>query len=264
MKIYKKWALLLLGLTLMLNFPLDAYSLENDILNSFNTFISRYGWKAYIPSRRSPYKENVFLRRTVFSYEFPEDDGYWPHIGFYELTFKDKTGASGFRIENYKRLFPEVVVWEHHEYIRWHEFRTENIVYIVYAYPLRQDIDTFYHVFTKYLKSYGTSDILSLENTLKQLYEKDRNFFHAIKIIQTSLKSRGFYDGRSDGIYGHNTRKALQQFLRKEGFYQGEVDGILGKSSRDAIKEYQKRIKLKTTGRINLETAKAIQRQNIE
>jgi Putative peptidoglycan binding domain len=264
MKIYKKWALLILGLTLMLNFPLNAYSLENDILNSFNDFIGKYGWKAHIPAKQRPYRENVLVRGTVFSYEFPEEDGYWPHIGFYELTFKDKTGATGFRIENYKRLFPEVVVWEHHEYIRWHEFRNENIVYIVYAYPLRQDIDTFFRVFTAYLKSYGTSDISSLENTLKQSYEKDRNFFHAIKIMQTSFKSRGLYDGTADGIYGPNTKKGLQQFLREKGFYQGEVDGLLGKSSRNAIKQYQKSNGLKTTGRVNLETAKAMQRQNIE
>jgi len=264
MKTYKKLIFLIIVLTLMLNLPLDAYSSENDILKSFNAFISKYGWKAHIPSKQRPYTENVFLRSTVFSYEFPEEDGYWPHIGFYELTFKDKTGAAGFRIENYKRLFPEVVVWEHHEYIRWHEFRKENIVYIVYAYPARQDIDTFYRVFTRYLKSYGTSDISLIENTLKQLYEKDRNFFYAIKIMQTSLKSRGFYDGTADGIYGYNTKKGLQQFLRDKGFYQGEVDGLLGKSSRDAIKQFQKSVELKTTGRINLETGNAMQRQNIE
>lgn len=263
MKIYKKLLFLVLVPTLILNFSLGAYSSENDILNSFNAFISRYGWKAHIPSKRSPYKENVFLRGTVFFYEFPEEDGYWPHIGFYELTFKDKTGATGFCIENYKHLFPEVVVWEHHEYIKWHEFRKKNIVYVVYAYPVRQDIDTFYRVFTGYLKSYGTSDISSLENTLKQTYEKDRNFFHAIKIMQTSLKNRGYYNGTADGINGYNTKKALQQFLRKEGFYQGEVDGLLGKSSRDSIKQYQNSIGLKTTGFVNLETAKAIQRQNI-
>jgi hypothetical protein len=264
MKIYKKLLFLIIALTLILSLPLDTYSSENDILKSFNAFISKYGWKAHIPLKQRPYKENVFLRGTVFSYEFPEEDGYWPHIGFYELTFKDETGATGFRIENYKRLFPEVVVWEHHEYIKWHEFRDEKIVYIVYAYPVRQDIDQFFRVFTGYLKSYGTSDISSLENTLKQSYEKDRNFFHAIKIMQTSLKNRGYYDGRSDGIYGHSTKKGLQKFLKKNGFYQGEVDGLLGKSSREAIKQYQKSIGLKTTGFVDLETAKAIQHQNIE
>ena len=264
MKIYKKQILVILGLTLILYFPLAAYSFENDILTSFNTFIGRYGWKANMPSKPSPYDENVFLRRTVFSYEFPEDDGYWPHVGFYELTFKDKTGATGFRIENYKRLFPEVVVWEYYEYIRWHEFHTENIVYIVYAYPVRQDIDTFFGVFTRYLKSYGTSDISSLENTLRQSYEKDRNLFNAIKIMQTALKSNGYYDGKTDGIYGYNTKKALQRFLRKKGFYQGDVDGLLGKSSRNAIKQYQKSMGLKATGNVNLKTAKAIERQNIE
>jgi len=82
--------------------------------------------------------------------------------------------------------------------------------------------------------------------------------------MQTSLKSRGFYDGTADGIYGYNTKKGLQQFLRDKGFYQGEVDGLLGKSSRDAIKQFQKSVELKTTGRINLETGNAMQRQNIE
>lgn len=82
--------------------------------------------------------------------------------------------------------------------------------------------------------------------------------------MQASLKNRDFYDNKADGICGHKTKKCLQQFLIKEGFYQGEVDGLLGKSSRNAIKQYQKSIELKTTGHINLETANAMQRQNIE
>ena len=82
--------------------------------------------------------------------------------------------------------------------------------------------------------------------------------------MQASLKSRDFYDDKADGIYGHKTKKGLQQFLIKEGFYQAKVDGFLGKSSRDAIKQYQESIGLKTTGRINMEIAKAMQHQNIE
>ncbi|MBU0986646.1 MAG: peptidoglycan-binding protein, partial [Proteobacteria bacterium] len=109
-------------------------------------------------------------------------------------------------------------------------------------------------------RSSGTSDILSPENNLKQSYEKDRNSFNAKKIMQTSLKSRGFYDGAVDGSYGPNTKKALQEFLRKEGFYQGRVDGHSGEALRDAIKQYQKSNGLKITGDINLETANAMQR----
>ena len=108
--------------------------------------------------------------------------------------------------------------------------------------------------------SSGTSDMMSPENNLKQSYEKDRNSFNATKIMQTSLKSRGFYDGAVDGNYGSNTKKALQEFLRKEGFYQGEVDGHSGEALRDAIKQYQKSNGLKITGDINLETANAMQR----
>ena len=109
-------------------------------------------------------------------------------------------------------------------------------------------------------QSSETSDISSPENSLRQSYEKDRNSFNATKIMQTSLKSRGFYDGAVDGSYGPNTKKALQEFLRKEGFYQGRVDGRSGEALRGAIKQYQKSNGLKITGHINPETANAMQR----
>ena len=245
---------------------MPSYSIGNDILKTFSDLISKYGWTSKNQLERPPINKSFLLRVRgyVFYYEFPEGDGYRPHIGFYELTFKDKAAARRFSIDDYKHLFPRVVNWKHHEYIRWRELRNENIVYIVYAYPVRQDIDIFYKIFSEYVTSCKTFHFSSLESRLRQCYEKDRELFHATKMLQVFLKKQGLYYGTDDGIYGEKTKKGLQRFLKEKGFYKGEADGLLGKSSRDAIKEYQKSIGIKTTGSLNLKTATAMQRQNTE
>lgn len=255
----KATALLVFILSLTLGSSFPVHSSQKDILKDFAGFISNYGWYGYIAPHYRQYSETVKFRGTIFGYQFPERDGYWPHVGFYEFVFTHAQAARQFRIEDFKRLFPEVVVWEHHEYIRWHIYYQNNIVYIVYAYPLRQDIDTFFQYFKDYFESYEKSDFSSLEEKLAKTYQKDRDFFQAVKIVQSVLKDKGYYRDKVDGIYGWETKKGLQRYLSSKGFYKGEIDGRFGKASIAAMKQYQESLALKITGHINLKTAQAME-----
>jgi len=263
MKSYKRIPFLVFILTLILTLiiPLTANSSQKDILKDFAAFISNYGWCGYIAPHYRRYSDTVKFRGTIFGYKFPEIDGYWPHVGFYEFVFTHVQAAKRFRIEDFKRLFPEVVVWEHHEYIRWRTYYYQNTVYVVYAYPARQDIDTFFHYFKDYFESYEKSDFSSLEEKLTKTYQKHRDFIEARKTVQSVLKRKGYYTEKADGIYGYETKKGLQQFLSKKGFYRGEIDGLFGKASIAAMKQYQESLGLKMTGFINLKTAKAMESQ---
>ena len=263
MKSYKRIAFLvfIFSLILTLGIPLTADSSQKDILKDFAAFISNYGWNGYIAPHYRRNSDTVKFRGTIFGYEFPERDGYWPHVGFYEFVFTHVQAARRFRIEDFKHLFPEVVVWEHHEYIQWRTYYHQNTVYIVYAYPARQDIDTFFHYLKDYFESYEKSDFSSLEEKLTKTYQKDRDFFQAIKIVQSVLKDKGYYRDKVDGIYGYDTTKGLQRFLSKKGFYRGEIDGLFGEASIAAMKHYQRSLGLKTTGFMNLKTAKAMESQ---
>ena len=247
----------ILSLTLGISFP--VHSSQKDILKDFASFISNYGWCGTIAPHYRRYSETVKFRGTVFGYAFPENDGYWPHVGFYEFVFTHAQKARRFRIEDFKRLFPQVVVWEHHEYIRWHTYYHQNIVYIVYAYPLRQDIDTFFHYFKDYFESYEKSDFSSLEEKLTKTYRKDKDSFQAVKIVQSVLKNKGYYSGKADGIYGFKTKKGLQRFLFSKGFYKGEIDGRFAKQTLEAMKQYQESLGLETTGHMNLKTAQTME-----
>lgn len=261
----KRTILFVLVIVFTLSIALTSYSLQDDKLKRFADLIGQYGWKCHIGEERAPYNDNVMTRGTTFLYEFPErGEDYFQKIGFWELTFKNVQSAKTFRIENYKPLFPEVVVWPHYEYIKWRVHRRENIVYIVYSYVSRQDIDTFFHMFTEYFELQNKSDFSSYESKLKESYEKDRDFFQAVKVLQSTLRVNGFYKGSVDGLYGSETIKGFQRFLKMKGFYKGEVDGVMGKGSMEAVKKYQKNVNAKMTGQINLETANAMQRENIE
>jgi hypothetical protein len=246
---------------LLLSLVSPANCAENDRLKSFVALINRYGWEGEMTSEGTQYDDRVLIRGAEFVYQFPEHDGYFPRIGFYELTFRSVHDAKGFRIENYKSLFPKVVVWEHHEYIRWRTHRHENINYVIYAYPTRQDIDTFFRIFTQYLQSHLSGGLGPLERKLKDQYETDLRFFQAVKTTQSVLRDQGFYEGDVDGVFGYETRKGLQRLLRTKGFYRGKIDGLLGKGSIVAFKRYQKSLGVKETGIIGLETAEAMKNQ---
>ena len=53
-----------------------------------------------------------------------------------------------------------------------------------------------------------------------------------VEQIQTALKSRGYYNGNIDGIFGSQTKKAVTDFQRDNGL---KVDGIAGKNTLAAL-----------------------------
>lgn len=53
-----------------------------------------------------------------------------------------------------------------------------------------------------------------------------------VTALQTALKSRGYYTGTVDGIYGTATRTAVRNFQRDSGL---TVDGIAGKNTLSAL-----------------------------
>lgn len=53
-----------------------------------------------------------------------------------------------------------------------------------------------------------------------------------VTALQTALKSRGYYTGTVDGIYGTATKTAVQNFQRDSGL---AVDGIAGKNTLAAL-----------------------------
>lgn len=50
--------------------------------------------------------------------------------------------------------------------------------------------------------------------------------------LQTALKSKGYYSGSLDGVYGNSTQKAVKAFQKKKGLSQ---DGIAGPSTLKAL-----------------------------
>lgn len=53
-----------------------------------------------------------------------------------------------------------------------------------------------------------------------------------VRLIQTALKERGYYQGAIDGIYGTNTKNAVLNFQRDNGL---AADGIVGKDTMNAL-----------------------------
>lgn len=53
-----------------------------------------------------------------------------------------------------------------------------------------------------------------------------------VRLIQTALKERGYYQGAIDGIYGTNTKNAVLNFQKDNGL---AADGIVGKDTMNAL-----------------------------
>jgi peptidoglycan hydrolase-like protein with peptidoglycan-binding domain len=49
-----------------------------------------------------------------------------------------------------------------------------------------------------------------------------------------------------------------QERLAREGYYRGEIDGILGHETRRAVMRYQSDHGLRVTGRLNMDTLRAL------
>lgn len=53
--------------------------------------------------------------------------------------------------------------------------------------------------------------------------------------------------------------RQVQERLQKLGYYEGAIDGIYGPKTAEAMREYQRAQGLSVTGRLNQETAQALQ-----
>jgi len=53
--------------------------------------------------------------------------------------------------------------------------------------------------------------------------------------------------------------KLIQETLRQKGYAPGPVDGVFGPRSIKALKQFQKDKKLRVTGKIDVETARQLQ-----
>lgn len=64
-----------------------------------------------------------------------------------------------------------------------------------------------------------------------------------IKSLQQLMLNKHYYVGMTDGIYGHQTQKAVmlyQQELQKKGLYHGNIDGIWGNQTESAYQKDKK------------------------
>ncbi|CAA6812510.1 MAG: Unknown protein [uncultured Sulfurovum sp.] len=61
----------------------------------------------------------------------------------------------------------------------------------------------------------------SKKNAVKVLKRGDRG--HKVKVLQRSLKQRGFYRGRIDGVFGKGLKRAVKKFQRNHRIYPNGV-----------------------------------------
>ena len=129
-----------------------------------------------------------------------------------------------FPLNDFDFLFPDLPTIKIKNLENWSVFRKNADIYIVTGEENRQQTDEIYGYIVEYFKSDTKTDIKIL---------KDR-------IIKK---------------YGEKSRKSLQKFLKEKEFYQGGINGIKSKEFEEAFKNYQKFLKVKETGWINIETA---------
>lgn len=82
--------------------------------------------------------------------------------------------------------------------------------------------------------------------------------FLATGMLGLSLTSLGFAANAEEekpAVSHSQDITKVQESLRDKGYYQGKVDGILGPQTREGIRQYQKSENLPVTGRLDAETA---------
>ena len=86
----------------------------------------------------------------------------------------------------------------------------------------------------------------------------------ALTLLTTAMLVQGFprsaagSDSNKDGVVVFvvkNEIKKMQETLRNKGHYRGKVDGVFGLQTRDSIREYQKAENLPITGQVDTRTA---------
>ncbi|MFH1699177.1 MAG: peptidoglycan-binding protein [Candidatus Zixiibacteriota bacterium] len=246
-------------------------------MEQFANFLSQFGWDYQITD--IPFNETHFktVRSVKFNYRFPEDDGYFPKLDVVEINYKQSENIPGFNdslnqiygigrprrphdnsfpLIRYQSTFKWVRSDLFQEYGTWLAYRINNVVYIVYKTPTRQDIRGFFNIMVGFFKNTNGNEFSVLKKIVESKYKRDLEFFQATKTTQSSLKTNGYYNGHIDGVFGRKTKEGLQQFLYDQGYYLGEIDGVYGRNTTEALKKFQIENDLKPTGEINNETAK--------
>jgi len=87
-----------------------------------------------------------------------------------------------------------------------------------------------------------------VRNYMNSVFHKDKSELKEEQIIGT--------------VSGYNPRvKEIQEILKEAGFEPGSIDGVMGGQTRAAIKEFQKGKGLKATGKVDLTTQLALNRE---
>ena len=260
----------------LLLFNCTAFSQNNE--ESFMDFfklLTNYGWDVQKIENELAHYPGIVISGGRIEYQIPNGGGYYEKLQFYILTYNSQTqvpltdgkydqvypycfSEGAFPIQNYKDLFDGVFDWEHFQYIRWNAYRKENTVYLIYANPVRQDIDYIFNFLVDYYRASTDSAKFEVENKINKDYLRAKELFESHKIIQGSLKEMGFYQGNVDGMFGSGSIKALQKYLKSQGYFNGSLDGDYGRKTKEALKKLQGQFGLQPTGEIDLETAKKI------
>jgi hypothetical protein len=249
-----------------------------DVFVGFAQLLSQYGWEGAVyalPNGRA----TVPSRRIELRFAVPEPDGYYPRVEVTELTYAtpdniplqdgqvdqlycDGSGCGrtiAFPIAGLGSFFRE-----DSEYLRWLAYRRGRQVYIVHTIPARQSIAPMFDCLVAYMRGRARSDaaaVAALEQKLAAAYAEAQDHFEAVKALQSLLVTRGEYRGKADGMFGLSTVRALQTYLRQKAGYTGPIDGQWQQESRAAWRRLQTTLSVQTTGNVNLETVRAIERQ---
>jgi hypothetical protein len=246
-------------------------------LFDFMTIISKYGWQGRLYELKFPATPEITMLSTELYYVFPEDDGYHQRLTLFQLSF-NKIENIPFYDGKIEQIYPNsyhegrfpidkfghILNVPSHFKTKWNAYRYENSVYIIYAGPTRQDIDSMHQFLIKFTKLNVKSNkeaLKQFEESIKSEYTQNKEFYEGVMILQEAFISKGYYHSYSlDGIFGSVTKKSLQTFLKRKGYYDGDVDSMWGKGSIKALKNFQKDMNIDISGRINLETAKLIKK----
>ena len=159
--------------------------------------MNKYGWSNICHENYKSFDDKVIFRGSVFKYELPKSDGYYPSIGLYEIIYNKESdilfhngnedqifNENEYSIQNYKSYFPEVREAVALEYMEWGGYRINNHVYIVNKIPTRQSIQPVFDLLTTYFRIQSSSEYDKFEHDLKNVFIEDINNFKALKIIQ--------------------------------------------------------------------------------
>ena len=246
-------------------------------LSDFSKILFQNGWKTKIKEVDWLYNiEDVdFIQNLEIEFEIPIEINqyFYPKFKIFQIMYSDQNKIpystknpiqiypcakclNTFPLNDFDFLFPDLPTVKIKDLENWSVFRKNADIYIVTGEENRQQTDEIFGYIVEYFKSDTKTDIKILKDRIIKKYGEKKDLFEAGKLIQQFLKENELYLGRIDGLFGEKSRKSLQKFLKEKEFYQGEINGIKSKEFEEAFKNYQKFLKVKETGWINIETAR--------